>query len=55
MVITEVSVSGVPSCGKKIGRYEIQLLENGNIQIVTINEQCPPRAGDTAGVYEPVR
>ena len=55
MVTVEVSVSGVPSCGKKIGRYEIQLLESGNIQIVAIEDQCPPRAGDTAGVYEPVR
>jgi len=55
MVTTEISVSGVPSCGKKIGRYEILLLENGEIQIVTVKDQCPPRAGDTAGVYEPVR
>ena len=55
LVTMEISVSGVPSCGKKIGRYEIRLLENGDIQIVEIKDQCPPRAGDTAGVYEPVR
>ena len=55
MVITEISVSGVPSCGKKIGSYEIRLLESGNIQIVAIKDQCPPRAGDVAGEYEPVR
>jgi len=54
MVITEVSVSGVPSCGSKIGRYEIRLLENGSIQIVTIKDQCPPRAGDIARTYKPV-
>lgn len=53
MVITEVSVSGVPTCGKKIGSYEIRLLESGNIQIVAIKDQCPPRAGDVAGEYEP--
>jgi len=55
MVITEISVSGVPSCGKKIGSYEIRLLESDNIQIVAIKDQCPPRAGDVAGEYEPVR
>jgi len=54
MVITEVSVSGVPTCGKKIGSYEIQLLESGNIRIVAIKDQCAPRAGDIAGEYEPV-
>jgi hypothetical protein len=55
MVTQEVSVSGVPTCGKKTGRYEIQLLENGNIRIVDIKDQCAPRAGDTAREYEPVR
>lgn len=54
-VITEVSVSGVPTCGKKIGSYEIRLLESGNIRIVTIKDQCTPRAGDIARQYVPVR
>ena len=55
MVITEVSVSGVPTCGMKIGSYEIRLLESGNIWIVAIKDQCVPRAWDIAGEYEPVR
>jgi len=55
IVTTEISVSGVPSCGKKIGSYEIQLLESGNIRIVAIKDQCAPRAGDIAGEYEPLR
>jgi hypothetical protein len=55
MVMTEVSVSGVPSCGKKSGSYEIRLLESGNIRIVAIKDQCPPRAGDLDGEYELVR
>ena len=55
MVITEVSVSGVPPCGKKVGSYEIRLLESGNIRIVAIEDRCRPRAGDIAGEYEPVR
>ena len=55
MVTTEISVSGVPTCGKKVGRYEIRLLESGNIRIVTIKDSCAPRGEDTAGEYEPVR
>jgi hypothetical protein len=55
MVITEVSVSGVPTCGKKIGNYEIRFFESGNIQIVAIKDQCAPRTGDISGEYEPVR
>lgn len=55
MVIKEVSVSGVPTCGKKIGNYEIQLLKSGNIRIVPIKDECKPRARDIAGEYEPVR
>ncbi|MFC2030983.1 hypothetical protein ACFLWA_09670 [Chloroflexota bacterium] len=55
MVIREVSISGVPTCGKKIGSYEIRLLESGNIWIVTIDDQCEPRAGSVAREYGPVR
>jgi hypothetical protein len=55
MVMTEIKVSGVPTCGKKIGSYEIRLLENGNIQIVAIKDECAPRTGDMAGEYKPVR
>jgi hypothetical protein len=55
MVIREVSISGVPTCGKKIGSYEIRLLESGNIRIVAIEDQCEQRAGDVAREYGPVR
>ena len=55
MVIAEVSVSGVPPCGKEIGSYEIRLVDSGNIQIVSIKDRCTHRAGDIARVYEPVR
>ena len=55
MVMTEIKVSGVPTCGKKIGSYEIRLLENGNIRIVAIKDECAPRTGDMAREYEPVR
>jgi hypothetical protein len=55
MVATEISVSGVPSCGEKIGTYEIRLLESGNIRIVVLEDECSHRAGSVAGDYEPVR
>lgn len=54
MAIAEVSVSGVPTCGKKVGDYEIRLLESGNIRIAG-QDQCAPRSGEIAGEYEPVR
>lgn len=54
MVIKEISVMGVPSCGDKIGKYEVQKLANGNIKIMTISDGCRPRSGDTAGEKMPV-
>lgn len=54
MITAELSIFGVPSCGNRDGRYEIGLLENGNIRIVAIRDACAPRRGDTEGEYEPV-
>lgn len=55
MTLKETSVSGVPSCGEALGNYEVQLLPDGKIKIMTIAEECAPRAGDTALEFEPVR
>ncbi len=55
MTLKETAVSGVPSCGDALGIYEVQLLPDGKIKIVTIEEECAPRAGDTALEFEPVR
>jgi len=55
MVTQEISVSGVPSCGNQTGSYELRLLENGNLQILVIEDRCTGRALDTAGEYRPVR
>jgi hypothetical protein len=55
MFTKELSVSGVPSYGDTPGIYEVQLLEGGRIEIVTIEDKCSPRRRDTATVYEPVR
>ena len=59
MAVTEVGVSAdiSPSgkvCGGAIGRYQVQLLENGNIRIVLIEDQCD-RKLDFPGQYSPVR
>jgi hypothetical protein len=55
MVATEISVSGVPSCGEKIGTYEIRLLESGNIWVEVIKDRCTKRAIDLPGEYVLVR
>jgi hypothetical protein len=55
MSLKETAVVGVPSCGDALGRYEVRLLPDGKIQIVAIEDQCPPRATDTALLFEPVR
>jgi hypothetical protein len=55
MILKEVSVSGVPSCGETIDSFEIRLLESGDIRIVVLEDECGHRAGSVAGEYEPVR
>ena len=55
MSIEEISVSGVPSCGSKIGVYEVRLLEGGKIEIAVIEDKCSDRASDISREYEPVR
>jgi hypothetical protein len=54
MTLRELSVSGVPPCGDKVGVYELRLLEGGKLQMVTIRDACYPRAGDVEGMYERV-
>jgi len=55
MSLKETAVDGVPSCGDALGLYEVRLLPDGKIEIVAIEDQCPPRATDTALEFEPVR
>lgn len=54
LIMQELILSGVPSCGVESGRYEIRLLESGNMWIVSVRDPCAPRRGDTVGEYEPV-
>jgi hypothetical protein len=51
LVIKDLIVSGVPSCGSEAGRYELRLLGSGDLEIVLIRDKCAGRAGDTAGLY----
>lgn len=55
MYLKQKAVSGVPSCGDRIGIYKVRLYPEGNIQIVEVKDSCAPRAGDTALKLEPVR
>jgi len=52
LVVKTISVFGVPSCGTKVGKYEVRILDSGKMQIVLIKDSCGPRGGDTKGIYE---
>jgi hypothetical protein len=54
LLVRETEVNGVPSCGGKVGRYELRLLDSGRLQIVVVKDACGARAGDTIGLYERV-
>jgi hypothetical protein len=54
MIVTEVAVSGVPSCGDAVGRYKVWLLENGHVQIVATDDLCEARSSDMTREYVPV-
>ncbi|MCJ7678296.1 MAG: hypothetical protein MUO35_11305, partial [Anaerolineales bacterium] len=54
LVVREMEVHGVPSCGGKVGRYELRLLDSGRLQVVVLKDACEARAGDTFGLYERV-
>ena len=54
MFVKEVKVVGVPSSGDVIGRYQVELLESGNIRIVCIEDPWP-RGAAFPGEFKPVR
>ena len=53
-IYTEVKATGLPSCGSTPGIYEVQLLPNGNIKFVRIQDACGPRGRSTAQERKPV-
>jgi hypothetical protein len=52
MLVAELEVDGVPTCGDAVGRYRVWLLESGEIQIVAIDDPCSARSGDMTRVYQ---
>jgi hypothetical protein len=52
LVVREISVSDVPSCGSRVGRYEVRILDSGQMQMVLIKDNCGHRERDTEGIYE---
>jgi len=54
MLLAEIAVSGVPSCGDAAGRYEVRLLAGGRLEIVLLEDPCSDRARNVTRVYEHV-
>jgi hypothetical protein len=54
LVLTDVKVTGLPSCGGRPGRYQVHLLPSGNITFVRVFETCQPRGHSTAMEHRPV-
>jgi hypothetical protein len=54
LFITDVKVTGLPSCGGKPGSYQVHLLANGNIMFTRVFEHCAPRGRSTAMEHQPV-
>ena len=54
LIMTDVKVTGLTSCGGKPGRYQVHLLANGNIAFVRVFETCAPRGRSTAMEHERV-
>jgi hypothetical protein len=55
MFHTELSVSGVPSCGDVTAIYKVRLLEGDRIKIVSIEDSCSARRREMATVFDAVR
>jgi hypothetical protein len=53
-LLTEVSATGLPSCSAKTGTYQVQLLPDGNIKFVKVQDACAPRARSMAMVHKRV-
>jgi len=54
-ILTEVKATGLPPCAAKTGIYEVQLLPNGNIKLVKVQDACVGRGRSTAMEHKPVR
>jgi hypothetical protein len=55
MILSEKAVFGVPSCGKKISSYRVELLSNGNMKIIVGTDDCTPRMRELQKEWSPVQ
>jgi hypothetical protein len=54
MLLKQILVVAVEPCGDVVGSYEVQLLPDGKLKIVAIEEECRARANHTALTFDPV-
>ena len=50
--ITEVKLNGVPECPSPTGKYEVRLMADNQIQLVSTQDTCVHRVRSTRGVYQ---
>jgi len=50
--MTTVELNGVPACPSPTGSYEVQLVAEDQIQLVTAEDDCGPRRRSTQGEYQ---
>jgi hypothetical protein len=51
LLIKEVKVRGVPSCGATTGKYQVELLAPDRIRVIVVEDRCEARANELAGEY----
>ena len=52
LLITAVKLNGVPECPSPTGKYEVRLMADNQIQLVSTQDTCAPRVRSTRGVYQ---
>ncbi len=55
LVMVESEVIEIPPCGEEPAIYAPKLLDNGNLSLTVIDDDCEPRVDSTAREHEPVR
>jgi len=55
LLIAQVSVHGVPSCGPAPATYQVQLLTPDSLLMIVVKDACDPRAKETEGEYTRVK
>jgi len=55
LILTEVEATGLPPCDAKTAIYEVQLLPNGNMRFVAVDDKCSPRKRSTGQIHKRVQ